>query len=723
MFGLVALAYLASGEESLLYQIYVAGGLLAALFLFRFMGRTGLARIGFLTISTFVILRYFFWRTFYTVEYTDTISFVCALILYFAELYGIAIALIGNFVNLAPLERAPVPLPKEGPLPSVDILIPTYNESIELLETTVIGATQVRYRGRKKVYILDDGGTDQKCESGSEEARAAARQRRADLQALASQLGVHYLTRARNIAAKAGNINEALKKTDGDLVLILDADHVPTEDFLEETVGHFHIDPKLFLVQTPHFMVNPDPIEKNLNTFGRMPSENDMFYRVIQKGLDFWNSSFFCGSGAILRRAHLNLVGGISSKSITEDAETALTLHGKGLNSAYVSKPLLSGLAAETLSGFIGQRQRWAQGMIQIFMLNCPLLNKGLTFPQKICYFNSCLFWLFPFARLVYIIAPAAFLVFGLKIYAASVDTFFSHAVPYLIVMFAGSNYLYGRARWSFVSELYELLQSMHAIPAILATIINPRSPSFKVTPKQEHLSRDFVSPIATPFYFLSIINFACLFLGIYYLVTGQYLQTYPLLITLFWSIFNTIILLAVLGALFERRQRRSTPRTETGIPIPAVLHVKENEVPCEIIDLSLGGCKLAFLWGSEHVLEATSEGELDVVLPGDASPTRFHVEFRNYREGRGSDFDIGARFVHRDQAEKLAKVRMVTGSSERWAQIQRNRESSTGVISAFVMLTSIGIRGFIPHFLRMCANFFGTNEVELDEKKGALHG
>ena len=45
----------------------------------------------------------------------------------------------------------------------------------------------------------------------------------------------------------------------------------------------------MFLVQTPHFFINPDPIEKNLQTFTQMPGENEMFYKVIQRGLHrYW---------------------------------------------------------------------------------------------------------------------------------------------------------------------------------------------------------------------------------------------------------------------------------------------------------------------------------------------------------------------------------------------------------------------------------------------------
>ena len=122
-----------------------------------------------------------------------------------------------------------------------------------------------------------------------------------------------------------------------------------------------------------------------------------MFYAGIQPGLDFWNASFFCGSAAILRRKYLLEVGGIAGDTITEDAETALGLHGKGYNSAYFFKPLIIGLTPETFDDFIVQRSRWAQGMIQIFLLKNPLFQKGLTFFQRLCYFNTCFFWFFGF--------------------------------------------------------------------------------------------------------------------------------------------------------------------------------------------------------------------------------------------------------------------------------------------------------------------------------------
>ena len=135
-------------------------------------------------------------------------------------------------------------------------------------------------------------------------------------------LPISYLTREKNLYAKAGNINAALPHIHGDLVLILDCDHVPTVEFLEQTVAPFIKDEKLWLVQTPHFLINDDPIEKNIGRSNDMPSECELFYTSTLRGMDNWNSAFFCGSGALLRRSHLDEIGGICTKTVTEDIET-----------------------------------------------------------------------------------------------------------------------------------------------------------------------------------------------------------------------------------------------------------------------------------------------------------------------------------------------------------------------------------------------------------------
>lgn len=678
-------------------QISVAVVAMAAFLALRHFNEQETIRVVFLILAAFLSVDYFYWRTFTTLTYHDPVSFFFAMVLYFAELYGFIVYVLSIFVNVDPLDRRPLALPKdEDLLPTVDVMIPSYNEEPDLLEITLLSALEMEYpKDKLKVYLLDDGGTDQRCLSEDPEFAAAARHRRMELQALCSRWGAHYLTREKNVGSKAGNINNGLQHSKGELVVIFDADHAPTSDFLQNTVGWFQHDPKLFLVQTPHFFVNPDPIEKNLQTFSTMPGENEMFYKVIQKGLDYWNSAFFCGSAAVLKRKYLAETGGIAGDTITEDAETALTLHARGYNSAYIGIPMIAGLSPETLTSFIGQRIRWAQGMVQIFLLKNPLLIPGLTLPQRLCYFSSCFFWFFAYARMVFMLAPLCFLIFGLKIYDANFVDFAAFAAPHLLAVFMVSDFLFGKVRWSFVSELYELIQSVYTLPAIVKVFLNPRAPTFKVTAKGETLGEDYISPLARPFYIFLILNTIALVFGIGRLVMTP-ADSFPTGITMLWAVFNVFILLAAMGTLFERRQRRATPR----MPVAMTGRVKLGAkfYTAEIRDLSVQGCGLVLDPAYESLF---GEGlPLELTIPGHPKleGTPIHLVVRNARREPGALF-VGGQFEHVSLEEMKLKVNLVNGNSQRWVDFQTTRERRIGVVRSALFLLTLGMRYSLQHF------------------------
>jgi len=666
------------------------------LLVLRFQYRSQWLRVAFLVLAGYLSLSYFYWRTTSTLEFYDWVSFSVAITLFVAELYGLFLYFLTVAINAQPLHRKPAPLPANpADYPSVDVLVPSYNEDSSILEVTLLAALQIRYPEDKlKVYLLDDGGTDQFCAHEDQERAVHARQRRSELKSLCEKVGARYLTRKRNLHAKAGNLNNGLEHSDGDLVLVLDADHVPTRDILENTVGWFVRDPRMFLVQTPHFFVNPDPIEKNLGTFAYMPSENEMFYRVIQKGLDSWNGTFFCGSAAVLRRSCLEEVGGFKGESITEDAETALTLHAAGYHSAYIEKPMISGLAPESLDGFIQQRIRWAQGMVQIFLLKNPLFLKGLTFPQRLCYTSSCFFWFFPFARLAFIVAPSAFLIFGLKIYAATAMGFFIYALPHVFAVLLVSDYLFGRVRWLFVSEVYELIQSIHTLPAILGTFLRPRAPVFKVTAKGETLERDHISSHSLPFYILLAINVGALALGWYRIATGTVVVE-AAFVTMGWAVFNSVLLLACIGVMLERRQLRATPRMP--VSKPTHLTLRGETYPAEIVELSNGGVGMMVPAVCERMIRPGDPAVFALPTEPGGPSCDFHVRLRRL-DWAGMKLRMGFQFDHQTAAEVGNKVSLVNGSSDRWEYFQRHRESRKGVLGGFWFVVLIGLRSTLAH-------------------------
>ena len=611
----------------------------------------------------FISLRYFIWRTLYTINTEDPVNFAASFLLYLAEFYGIVVYTLGVFISMKPLNRKIIPLPDDvSKLPTVDIFIPTYNEPPEIVKITALAAANMDYPDDKfKVYILDDGGTDQKLNDPDPEKREANRKRAEELKKIAEEIpNVYYLTRKRNLHAKAGNINEALKKTNGDLILILDCDHIPSRDFLKNTVGWFIRRPKLFLLQTPHFFYNPDPVEKNLDIFREVPSENEMFYKYIQKGLDFWEASFFCGSAALLRRKYLEEVGGIAGETITEDAETALELHSKGYESAYIDKPMIFGLNPETYSAFVIQRVRWSQGMVQIFLLKNPLLRKGLKWYQKLGYLNSSFFWFFSFSRVFFLIAPFLYLMFGMRIYMANMKEVFAYAFSHFFGAVIVSNYLYGKVRWNFFSEIYELIQSIYTFPAILKVFLNPRAPEFGVTPKGENLARDFVSPFYKPFFVLFHLNLLSYLFAIYRWI--NYVdERGTVIITVYWNLLNTIFLMAALVIIREKRQLRQFYR----IPVKdeaVIMDAQKRTYFANVEDISLGGVRLKLLEKSDF-----KEGEkIDIIFYTVMDEREvLTAEIVKVREELFQH--LHCKFVINTQEELSRLVKVVHGSSIRW--------------------------------------------------------
>jgi cellulose synthase (UDP-forming) len=679
-------------------------------------------RLFILILGGIVSLRYIAWRGLFTLGGTDPLGITLGSALYLAEVYSVAISLLGSMVNSTPMPRPKLTLadlPDGCDLPTVDVMVPSYNESPELLETTLRAALQMRYpAARLRVHLLDDGGTDQKINDPDAEKAASARDRRATLQALCARLGTNYLTRQRNEHAKAGNINSALHHTDGDLIVILDADHVPAADFLDRTVPWLVRHDDVFLVQTPHFMINADPIDRNLlQSFRRMPAENDMFYQTIQRGLDFWASSFFCGSAAVLRRRHLMEVGGLAGDTITEDAETALALHNKGYHSVYVDRPMVAGLAPETFTAFIIQRMRWAQGMIQIMLLKKPFMQPGLKWHQRIGYMSSLLFWLFPFARIIFLLSPLAYLLLGAEIYNASTMQILAYTVPHVIASYMVSDMLFGRTRWPMVSEIYEIMQCAFSLRALIKVAANPRAPSFVVTPKGDTLDDEFISPLAKPFYVL----FALVGAGF---VGGLWrLWAYPLTrdmttVVLLWNLFNFLTLFAALGALVERRQRRASPR------MPAhqkgSIRFGEQSAPCDIDDLSAGGARLLL-----EPPAGTPPGRGDriqLVAFAAALGRDVHLSCEvcaAYPLGRR--LALGIRFVRETEEACNHAVALAFGDSARWQYFLDRRSRPVPFGTAFGMILGLIWKPVGLHFSMLKSVWKTASPAEAN--KGTVHG
>ena len=610
--------------------------------------------------------------------------------LYLAEVYSMTVLLLCFFVNLWPMRNRPALVPTDpAKYPTVDIFIPTYNESAEIVRITVVAACQLDYpREKLRIYICDDGSTQKK--RFDPETSHSAWERYYQLRRMAKELDVNYLTRENNESAKAGNINHALNYTDGDLILVLDSDHVPTRDFLSRTVEYFIADPKLYLVQTPHFFINPSPVEASIVGTGNPNAESDMFYREIHRSFDFWNASYFCGSAAVLRRTHLMKIGGFYGKTITEDAETALKMHSAGLNSTYMDMPMVCGLSPDNYDSYVLQKTRWAQGMTQMLVLHSPLTIPGLTIQQRLCYFNSCLFWMFGFARIMFYISPALFLLFGLQIYHVSLGPILSIALPYIISTFLVMDYFYGRTRQPLFSEIYESIQAVFLLPAVISVFLNPTHPAFKVTPKGEQQQRESLNYRASIFLAIIVICILSLCAAVLRWIDFP-VQRDTILVTGVWCSYNLFLALAALGAFWERRQIRSSYRVNVEEDVKVYIPHLGLNTEGLTSDISLEG--IAFSVALPHPPQVKDHVYITVPV-SDGSEYTFHGQMQRIHKD-GDRYSCGVKLLLDKESYQKA-VAFVYGNSSRWLNIWMKKAEKPGTLRMINKFLKLGLKGII---------------------------
>lgn len=526
-----------------------------------------------IVLSLTVSCRYIWWRYTSTLNWNDPVSLVCGLVLLFAETYAWVVLVLGYFQVAWPLNRQPVPLPENmAQWPSVDIFVPTYNEDLNVVKNTIYASLGIDWpKDKLTIWILDDGG------------REAFRR-------FAKEVGVNYIARTTHEHAKAGNINNALKHATGEFVSIFDCDHVPTRSFLQMTMGWFVKDKKLAMMQTPHHFFSPDPFERNLGRFRKTPNEGTLFYGLVQDGNDMWDATFFCGSCAVIRRKPLDEIGGIAVETVTEDAHTSLRLHRRGYTSAYMRIPQAAGLATESLSAHIGQRIRWARGMVQIFRLDNPLFGKGLKFAQRLCYVNAMFHFLSGIPRLIFLTAPLAFLMLHAYIIYAPALMIALFVLPHMVHASLTNSKIQGKYRHSFWSEIYETVLAWYIAPPTFVALINPHKGKFNVTAKGGLVEEEYVDwVISRPYIFLVLLNVVGLLVGVWRYVYGPQNETLTVIVSMAWVFYNLIILGGAVAVSVESKQVRRAHRVEMVMPA-AIAREDGHLFSCTVHDYSDGG-------------------------------------------------------------------------------------------------------------------------------------
>jgi cellulose synthase (UDP-forming) len=415
-------------------------------------------------------IRYLLWRSLSTLNVSDPLNGVFSLGLFVLEM----LMMLSSTIQLALMLRVrdrrreadwlAMDVAEGRFTPKVDVMIPTYNEPTFILTRTIIGCQAIDYP-YKTIYLLDDT-------------------HRSEVKALAEELGCQYMTRSDDRYAKAGNLNNAITQTEGDLIAVFDADFVPTTNFLTRTLGFFQ-DPQVALVQTPQSFYNSDPIARNLGLEDILTPEEEVFYRQIQLIRDGAGSVICSGTSFVVRRSALEAAGGFVTDSLSEDYFTGIRLSAQGYRLIYLNEKLSAGLAAENIAAHAVQRLRWARGTLQAFFIKAnPLTIPGLNPLQRLAHLEGLLHWFTSISRVGFLLMPLAYSFLGVIPLRATPAELLYFFLPYYLVQLSVFSWLNYRSRSALLSDIYSLVLCVPLAITVIQAMLNPFARGFRVTPK-----------------------------------------------------------------------------------------------------------------------------------------------------------------------------------------------------------------------------------------------
>jgi cellulose synthase (UDP-forming) len=507
-------------------------------------------RLGIKLLVPLFMGRYLLWRLTSTLNFHHWLSGVLSVMLLGLELMGLLTSLIYTFETIwstDDLRKQQATQSERLVLsgeyrPTVDVFIPTYNEPEYIVRRTVIGAQAMNY-GNKTIYILDDT-------------------RREHIRALAQELGCKYITRPDNAHAKAGNLNNALKQTHGELIALLDADFVPFRNFLDRTIGFFN-DPKNTLVQTPQDFYNPDYYARNMGLAAMMPNDLELFYGSLQPHRDATNSTICCGSSYVVRRQAIEAIGGYFTQCCVEDYQTSLKLLLNGAKILYLNETLSRGESTRTYADFLDQRLRWLQGNYQVYFCGKNLPLTQLSFAQKIFLFSQFTYCFQAVIRFGYLLSPTLALYLGTSPFIAPLTEVVYYFIPLWFLMMGIPGWASGYRTSQFWLEVYEIAFCFPALNRLRNMMFNPFCRVSKVTRKGVKAeAKNYNWSEISPLLLLLGVNLAGLAVQWYGIEVGWWnAPTIDAASQFFWVAYNSVLIFVAILSSIDQPIRRALDR------------------------------------------------------------------------------------------------------------------------------------------------------------------
>ena len=347
--------------------------------------------------------------------------------------------------------------------------------------------------------------------------------------------GIQHITRDNRIDAKAGNINNTLKKyATGDICVILDPDHIPDPNFLDPILPYFN-DPNIGFVQIVQSYYN---FKETLVSRGAA-EQTYQFYGPMMMTLNSYGAVNAIGANCVFRRTALNSIEG-HAPGLCEDMHTAMLLYSKGWKAVYLPEVLARGLAPSNLTNFFKQQLKWSRGTFDLLVKVYPKIFKKLTGRQKIHYGFLPLHYLAGVICLINFLIPVLSLIFSITPWKGNLIDFGLVLLPV-----AGSSLLIRTYIQKWVIEKKE--RGFHLIGgllqintwwiyilALIYTIIDKKVP-YLPTPKEDEWNTNL--KIIMPNLVVAIVSIAAIIYGL-----AQDLTPFSLIMAGF-AFFNACIM------------------------------------------------------------------------------------------------------------------------------------------------------------------------------------
>lgn len=525
-------------------------------------------------VTAVLMVIYLLWRLLFTLPLDQGIpQMVFAVVLLIAETVT-TLTTFELYYRKIKADSGRLSMPQILPrdYPDVDVVIATHNEPVDVLFKTANACTYMEYpdRSRVHIYFADDGCREEVAE-------------------LAVKLCVGYIPCEDNKHAKSGNLNNALEHTTSPLIATFDADMIPRSSFLMDTVPYFLLpryiqdedtgvwryrtedeldeNLKIGLIQTPQSFYNLDLFQFNLFAETEIPNEQDFFSREVNQMRNSSNACAYTGSNAVISREGMEEIGGFPYHTITEDFETSCRLQMAGYITYATDKVEAHGLSTTDVRSMMRQRIRWARGVIQSIQNTGVIFSHKVSFPARVTYLCSFLYWWSFFNRIVFILAPIMFALFDFQVVNCTLWQLLIFWLPSYFFYSKSMKLLSSNVRSQKWSQIIDTTLAPSLIIPVFLETLGIRETKFKVTRKDKTTDRSGSLWNMLPHLLLAVLSIA----AIIRFVWGKYgMALVYSSVIIYWLCYNLIALLYAIAF----SGGRSMPRKSTRIPVdePAVL-------------------------------------------------------------------------------------------------------------------------------------------------------